>query len=61
MAGAALAVSALLNSPPGFLEFLLCIPWPRLPELYPRNAEAAPEELLAQLQVGGGWGYDVEY
>lgn len=54
VAGAALAVSALLNSPPGFLEFLLCIPWARLPELYPAGPGAAPEELLAQLEVGGG-------
>jgi hypothetical protein len=37
-AGAALAASALMNAPPGFLEFLLCIPWRRLPQLYPSTA-----------------------
>jgi len=38
VAGAALAASALMNAPPGFLEFLLCIPWRRLPQLYPSTA-----------------------
>lgn len=40
VAGAALAASALMNAPPGFLEFLLCIPWRRLPQLYPSTAAA---------------------
>ncbi|KAF8072774.1 MAP1D [Scenedesmus sp. PABB004] len=33
--GAALAAAALMNAPPGFLEFLLCIPWHQLPRLCP--------------------------
>lgn len=40
VAGAALAASALMNAPPGFLEFLLCIPWRRLPQLYPNTVPA---------------------
>lgn len=42
VAAAALAVSALFNAPPGFLEFLLCIPWRKLPQLYPRRWVGAP-------------------
>lgn len=34
MASACLAVATLLNAPPGFLEFLLCMPWAQLPEVY---------------------------
>ena len=34
VACAALAVATLLNAPPGFLEFLLCMPWNDLPDLY---------------------------
>ena len=36
VAGAVLCVSALMNTPPGFLEFVLCIPWNELPRLYQR-------------------------
>ena len=36
VAGVALVVACLLNAPPSFLEFLLCIPWRHLGELYPR-------------------------
>jgi hypothetical protein len=27
-----------MNAPPGFLEFLLCIPWCNLPHMHPANA-----------------------
>lgn len=36
VAGAVLVVACLLNAPPSFLEFLLCIPWRHLGDLYPR-------------------------
>ncbi|DBB08446.1 TPA: hypothetical protein ACH3X3_008597 [Trebouxia sp. C0006] len=36
IAGVALVVACLLNAPPSFLEFLLCVPWRHLGELYPR-------------------------
>jgi hypothetical protein len=36
VAGAALCVAALMNAPPGFLEFLLCVPWRKLSQLYPK-------------------------
>eukprot|EP00878_Enallax_costatus_P014166 GHUV01014815.1.p1 GENE.GHUV01014815.1~~GHUV01014815.1.p1 ORF type:complete len:1261 (+),score=458.53 GHUV01014815.1:316-4098(+) len=56
VAAAALAVSALMNAPPGFLEFLLCIPWRQLPQLYPTASQSAEQQdqadqLLAQLAV----------
>lgn len=55
VAAAALAVSSLMNAPPGFLEFLLCIPWRQLPLLYPAVSSSAeqqdPEQLLAHLAV----------
>ncbi|GAX80648.1 hypothetical protein CEUSTIGMA_g8083.t1 [Chlamydomonas eustigma] len=38
VAGAALCASALLNAPPGFLEFLLCVPWYKLSQLHASNA-----------------------
>lgn len=41
VAGAALAVAALMNAPPGFLEFLLCVPWAALGTMYPFGAQAA--------------------
>jgi hypothetical protein len=34
VAVAALAVATLLNAPPGFLDFLLCVPWAELGPLY---------------------------
>lgn len=34
VAAAALAVATLMNAPPGFLEFLLCVPWADLGALY---------------------------
>ncbi|KAA6429320.1 MAG: hypothetical protein FRX49_00715, partial [Trebouxia sp. A1-2] len=37
IAGVALVVACLLNAPPSFLEFLLCVPWQHLGELYPRT------------------------
>ncbi|WIA08813.1 hypothetical protein OEZ85_008235 [Tetradesmus obliquus] len=49
VAGAALAVSSLMNAPPGFLEFLLCIPWRQLPLLYP-GAHKAPGQQEQQEQ-----------
>ena len=33
VASAALSIACLLNAPPGFLEFLLCVPWERAPQL----------------------------
>lgn len=39
VASAALCVSALLNAPPGFLEFLLCVPWHKLSQLYPTKQQ----------------------
>ena len=55
VAAAALCASALMNAPPGFLEFLLCVPWRKLPLLYPKPGEtsassepaAAPEPASA--------------
>lgn len=38
-----------MNAPPGFLEFLLCIPWRQLPQLYPHNDNS--DELLSHLHV----------
>ncbi len=58
VAAAALAVSALSNAPPGFLEFLLCIPWRKLPQLYPRRCAAAavvPLALPPQQQLHCHW------
>jgi len=40
VAGAALAAAALLNLPPWLLEFLLCLPWARLADLYRSSAGA---------------------
>eukprot|EP00798_Chlamydomonas_sp_ICE-L_P023153 gene23153-30358_t len=45
---AALAVSALLNAPPGFLEFLLCVPWKKLTQLYPKSSI---DNLISNLHV----------
>lgn len=43
VAVAALAVATLMNAPPGFLEFLLCMPWDALGPLYlrPEGPEGA--------------------
>lgn len=30
-----------MNAPPGFLEFLLCIPWCKLSELYSRGGNGS--------------------
>eukprot|EP00775_Hariotina_reticulata_P008350 gene8350-8535_t len=54
VAGAALAASCLMNAPPGFLEFLLCIPWSQLPQLYPASFSLDQQgsgELPTQLAV----------
>lgn len=45
-----------MNAPPGFLEFLLCIPWHQLPQLQPLVSKAAEQQeqadqLLAQLVI----------
>jgi hypothetical protein len=50
VAGAALAVSSLMNAPPGFLEFLLCIPWRQLPLLYPATNKASGQQSQQQQQ-----------
>jgi len=50
VAGAALAAAALLNLPPWLLEFLLCLPWARLADLY--RASAGPGAPAAKLAVG---------
>ena len=52
VAAAALAVATLMNAPPGFLEFLLCMPWRELGPLYlrPEGPEGAP--LAPQLAAG---------
>ncbi|PNH00417.1 hypothetical protein TSOC_013761 [Tetrabaena socialis] len=49
VASAALAVSALMNAPPGFLEFLLCVPWRKLSQLYPKSDTI--DKLVSNLQV----------
>ncbi|KAK9821741.1 hypothetical protein WJX81_001109 [Elliptochloris bilobata] len=49
VASAALAAAALLNLPHWFLEFLLCLPWARLGDLYRRSS--GPEPLMAKLTV----------
>lgn len=49
-AAAALCVSCLLNAPPGFLEFLLCVPWQKLSQLHP-GSEDALDALLPTLLV----------
>ncbi|KXZ46814.1 hypothetical protein GPECTOR_40g548 [Gonium pectorale] len=49
VASAALAVSALMNAPPGFLEFLLCVPWRKLSQLYPKSDSI--DKLVSNLQV----------
>ncbi|GLC37451.1 hypothetical protein PLESTB_001584400 [Pleodorina starrii] len=56
VASAALAVSALMNAPPGFLEFLLCVPWRKLSQLYPKTPNLAArsdsiDKLVSNLQV----------
>ncbi|GLI59507.1 hypothetical protein VaNZ11_001399 [Volvox africanus] len=56
VASAALAVSALMNAPAGFLEFLLCVPWRKLSQLYPKTPNLAArsdsiDKLVSNLQV----------
>jgi hypothetical protein len=53
VAAAALAVATLMNAPPGFLDFLLSVPWAELGPLYlERDAGAAGSELvIPQLMV----------
>ena len=47
VASAVLSVSCLLNAPPGFLEFLLCVPWQKLNLLHPgSNWDAMLPSLL---------------
>ncbi len=48
MAAAALAVATLMNAPPGFLEFLLCVPWADLGPLYlrPEREDGGAGELV---------------
>ncbi|PSC75029.1 hypothetical protein C2E20_1867 [Micractinium conductrix] len=47
VAAAALTVATLMNAPPGFLEFLLCVPWASLGSLYlrPEREEEGGGEL----------------
>lgn len=49
VAAAALCISSLMNAPPGFLEFLLCIPWKKLSQLYSRDEST--DQLLLELHV----------
>ncbi len=35
-----------MNAPPGFLEFLLCVPWTRLPQLSPAAGSRSPVSAL---------------
>ena len=46
VAGAVLIVACLLNATPSFLEFLLCIPWRHLGELYPRQVQPNMLDLM---------------
>jgi hypothetical protein len=39
VASAVISLAALLNAPPGFLEFLLCMPWARLADPPPPQAD----------------------
>jgi len=39
-AAAALAIATLFNAPPGFLEFLLCLPWDQFTDLYAALGDA---------------------
>lgn len=50
VAAAALAVATLMNAPPGFLEFLLCVPWADLGPLYmrPEREEGGGELVIPQ-------------
>lgn len=54
VAAAALAVATLMNAPPGFLEFLLCVPWPDLGPLYlrPEREEDGGEPVVPQASFG---------
>eukprot|EP00198_Chlamydomonas_reinhardtii_P006390 XP_001695726.1 predicted protein [Chlamydomonas reinhardtii] len=38
-----------MNAPPGFLEFLLCVPWRKLSQLYPKSDSI--DKLVSNLQV----------
>lgn len=42
VAGATLGVASLMNAPPGFLEFLLCVPWASLGQMYPGPLDTSP-------------------
>eukprot|EP00884_Botryococcus_braunii_P020575 jgi/Botrbrau1/7200/Bobra.0300s0026.1 len=44
VAGAALCIGSLMNAPPGFLEFLLCVPWANLQDLFPRDGNWNDED-----------------
>ncbi|KAL6760662.1 hypothetical protein V8C86DRAFT_1058572 [Haematococcus lacustris] len=48
VAAAALSVAALMNAPPGFLEFLLCVPWRKLSQL-PKSDSI--DKLISNLRV----------
>lgn len=63
VAGAALTVATLMNAPPGFLEFLLCVPWADLGPLYLQRERGDGELSIPQVgaqQARGlaGWGLD---
>lgn len=51
VAAAALTVATLMNAPPGFLEFLLCVPWAELGPLYlqPEREECSGAPAVPQV------------
>jgi hypothetical protein len=42
VAAAALSIATLLNAPPGFIEFLLCLPWYQFTSLYATIGDTPP-------------------
>ena len=55
VACAALAVATLMNAPPGFLEFLLCVPWTDLGALYSLTGGGSD---LVDFGPAAGLGFD---
>lgn len=49
VASAAMCVACLLNTPPGFLEFLLCVPWRKLSELFPKCVTTSAQVAIRAL------------
>ena len=56
VAGAALAVATLSNAPPGFLDFLLCLPWAELGPLFLQRRAGGEdgEASIPQVRRRGG-------